>query len=90
MDIIKSKIMKEGEELKKEVRERTVGYILTSLGLVAGLAWNEAIKSFIDYIFPLSANGLLAKIIYAVIVTAIVVSISVYLMRFLKKEGGSS
>lgn len=86
MDIIKSKIQEEGKELKKEVRERTAGYILTSLGLVAGLAWNEAIKSLIEYIFPLSANGLLAKIIYAALVTLIVVLISVYLMRFLKKE----
>ena len=36
------KIKQEGAELKKEVREKTLGYILTAFGLVAGLAWNEA------------------------------------------------
>jgi len=32
------KIKQEGAELKKEVREKTLGYILTAFGLVAGLA----------------------------------------------------
>ena len=83
MDVIKAKIQEEGDYIKKEIRERTAGYIVSALGLVAGLAWNETIKSFIDYIFPLTAEGLLAKLIYAILVTFIVIFISVYLVRII-------
>jgi len=60
-----------------------VGYII---GLVAGLAWNEAIKAAIEFAFPLSQNSLLAKFIYAVLVTAVVVLLSLYLTRLLGKR----
>jgi len=53
---IKNKIKNGTEEIKKEIRQRTLGYILAAFGLVAGLAWNEAIKSFIEYLFPVSKN----------------------------------
>ena len=43
------KVKEEGKALKKEVRERTLGFITGGLGLVAGLAWNDAIKALIDY-----------------------------------------
>mgnify|MGYP001565613436 CR=1 FL=1 len=64
-----------------EIREKTVGYILAAFGLVAGLAWNEAIKALIDQFFPSSGNGILIKFIYAVIVTVVVVTITVYLVK---------
>jgi len=68
--------------LRKEIKEKTVGYILAALGFVAGLAWNEAIKSLIDQFFPDSSNGILIKFIYAVVITVIIVVASVYLLRF--------
>ncbi len=67
-------------------REQSVGYILTALGLVAGLAWNDSIKALIDTIFPLGNNGLIAKFIYAVGVTLIVVIISGWLVRLTKQD----
>jgi len=80
------KIKQEGAELKKEVREKTLGYILTAFGLVAGLAWNEAIKGLIDYFFPAQGCGLWAKFVYAVIITLVVVVMSFYLARVFKKS----
>lgn len=74
----------ETARLRQEVRERTVGYITAALGLVAGLAWNEAVKALIEYLFPLSQNTLLAKFLYAGIITVIVVVLSVYLSRVIK------
>jgi hypothetical protein len=79
--------MAEGEpsvspRLASELRERTVGYVLTALGLVAGFAWNEAVKALIEYIFPSAQNGIAAKFVYAVLITAAVVIITRYLMRF--------
>jgi uncharacterized membrane protein len=75
-----------GAEFEREVREKTLGYIITSFGLVAGLAWNDAIKTFIEAFFPLQKDSMKAKFIYAVVITAVVVFISLYVSRFFKKE----
>ena len=80
------RVKEEGKALQKEVRERTLGFITAGLGLVAGLAWNDAIKALIEYLFPLDKNGLLVKFLYAVVITLVVVFLSVYLVRWLKKE----
>lgn len=78
------KIKDSGSELQREVREKTLGYIITSFGLVAGLAWNDVIKAFIERFFPDPGNGLKAKFIYALIMTVFVVAISLYLSRLFK------
>lgn len=59
--------------LSKQVREKTTGYILAAFGLVAGLAWNDAIKSTIDRFFPLDQGNIVIKFAYALIITIIVV-----------------
>jgi hypothetical protein len=81
MENIKDRIKSKSREMQKEIRQRTVGYILAAFGLVAGLAWNEAIKSFIEYLFPLSKNTFLAKLIYALVITFALVIISIYLTK---------
>lgn len=80
-----AKIKEDAERLRREIQERTVGYITTALGLVAGLAWNEAIKAVIEYVFPMDSSTLLAKIIYALLVTLMVVVLSSYLLRLAQK-----
>jgi len=79
-------IKDKGAELEKEIREKTLGYIITSFGLVAGLAWNDAIKAFIERFFAEPGDGLKAKFLYATIVTIAVVAISLYLARIFKVE----
>lgn len=79
------KVKEEGKALKKEVRERTLGFITGGLGLVAGLAWNDAIKALIEHLFPLGKESVPAKFIYAVLVSVIVVILSVYLVRLLRR-----
>lgn len=73
-------------KLQQEVRERTLGYIIAAFGLVAGLAWNDAIKALIEYLFPLKENTLSAKIIYAFLITLIVVVCTIYLNHLFKKD----
>lgn len=75
------KIKKESEELRKEVRKRTITYITAALGLVVGLAWNEAIKSVIEYLFPFGQNTMAAKITYAAVITIILVFVTTYLLK---------
>jgi hypothetical protein len=54
-------LKKETREVRGEVREKVAGYILTALGLVAGLAWNDAVTALFKEIFPLDQNSLLPK-----------------------------
>jgi hypothetical protein len=82
VEIIKTK----GDKIKNEFRKKIVGYIVAAFGLVAGLAWNEAVKALIDFLFPMSQNGLWAKFIYAVIITLILVIVTIYLTRFITGE----
>lgn len=83
---MKTKIKNEITGVKNEIRNRTIGYILTAMGLVAGLAWNDAIKSTIEYFFPANKSTIWAKLSYAVIVTLVVVFIAVYLNRLINKD----
>lgn len=71
--------------LQKEIRERTLGYMLAAFGLIAGLAWNDAVKALIEYFFPLPQNTLSAKFLYATIISIFVIFISVYLSRLLNR-----
>jgi len=68
-------------ELKMQIRERTAGYLTAALSLVAGLAWNDAIKSLIEILFPLDTSGILIKFVYAITITTIVVIVSTYLLK---------
>lgn len=69
-------------EVKQQIKEQTSGYMTAALGLVAGLAWNDAIKSLIEALFPFSKpSGVFAKFIYACLITAVVVLISRSLLR---------
>lgn len=76
MEEIKSKIKKEAEELRKEFVEKTITLILAGFGLVAALAWNEAIKSLLDLYLGAGRTSIMAKFIYAILVTAMIVLIS--------------
>lgn len=84
-EIIES-VKKKSDGFTKEVKTRTIGYVVGAFGLVAGLAWNEAIKSLINYLFPLDKNSLMAQFIYAIILTIVLVVVSILVMRFAKKE----
>ncbi len=75
------KIKEEQKKLAREIKEKTMGYILAALGFVVGLAWNDAIKSMIEYFFPLDKNSIFAKLIYAFIVTLIIVLVTAYFLK---------
>ncbi len=72
--------------LRRELREKTAGYIVTALGLVAGLAWNDAVSSFIQYFFPLDKGGIRAKFVYAAFITLVIVVLSHALLKVLSPK----
>lgn len=76
------KILKETE---KETRKTIITLILGGLGVVAALAWNDAIQSFFNTLFP-KGSGLIGKFIYAIFITIIVVVFSSQLKKISEKD----
>lgn len=68
--------------LKVEVLTKIIDLATAGFGLVAALAWNDAIKAIFDAFFP-TAGNIAAQLIYAVIVTVIVVFVTLRLGKLL-------
>lgn len=66
------------KNLKLEILEQLSSLITAGFGLVAALAWNDAIKELISVILP-QPSMLWGKIIYALIITALVVMVTINL-----------
>lgn len=77
-------------ELKNGLRNNILTYIGGAFSLVAGLAWNDAIKEFIQYMFPLATDTLTAKFVYAGLITIVVVVLITYLEKIFKNEGNEN
>jgi len=71
----------EKHNLKIEVLEQIAALATSGFGLVAALAWNEAIKAFFNKFFPQPGGNLFALFIYALFITIIIVIITIQLGR---------
>jgi len=80
-----NKIKNEIKKINEEIKEKTLTFILGGFGLVAALAWNEAIKTLFETFFP-KENALIGKFIYAIIVTIIVVLVSLQFRKISEKK----
>ena len=80
-----NKIRNEIKKINEEIKEKTLTFILGGFGLVAALAWNEAIKTLFETFFP-KENALIGKFIYAIIVTIIVVLVSLQFRKISEKK----
>lgn len=71
----------------KELMQQLVVLSTSAFGLVAALAWNEAIQQAVkDYIEPsIPGSGLLSRVIYALLITALAVLITYQLSRLASK-----
>jgi uncharacterized membrane protein len=86
MNNLAQKIKKEKLSLQKEFRQKLTNYLLAAFGLIAGLAWNDAVKSLIEQIFPFQRYTLIAKFLYALFLTLILVIIGFYFNRIFERE----
>ena len=66
--------------MKSKIVAESLTMMTSAFGLVAALAWNEAIKSVIDQFVP-KGKGTLSLFIYASIVTILIVIVSTRLAR---------
>ncbi len=81
-------ISKEVKEFRRHLSSKTLDLLAAGFGLVAALAWNEAIKETVNvYIKPFfgDSSGVITLYIYAVFVTLLTVFI-VYNIGKLKKK----
>jgi uncharacterized protein YacL len=72
------------QKIHIEILERVVTLVTTSLGLVAALAWNDAVKNLFTKIFPRPEGNILAQFLYAMVISLIVIIVMLYLGRVLK------
>lgn len=81
----KKSTVKKQEE--KKLHQELIAQLLTlstsAFGLVAALAWNEAIQGFVkEFIEPrIPGSGLLSKLIYAILITGLAVLITFQLSK---------
>ena len=67
----------EEQALTGEILDKFSQLITTALGLVAALAWNEAIQQLFSQLFGEAGGALAAKFFYAVLVTLMVMLVVV-------------
>ncbi len=72
--------------MQKEVIEKIAALITAAFGLVAALAWNEAIQEIFRLVFG-EQSGVWAMIFYAVVVTIIAVLVTIWIGRVAQKAG---
>ncbi len=72
------------EEFKVQLLETFAALITAAFGLVAALAWNEAIKAAVVSVFN-TGDELLGLVVYAVIVTILAVIMTLLIARALGK-----
>jgi len=65
----------------KEVARQTLTLATAGFGLVAALAWNEAIQAIVNKYFSAGDAGVVGKLIYAVIITVFAVFVTVNLTK---------
>jgi len=79
---------KPAKHLPRTVVTQVITLISTSFGLVAALAWNEAIKEYVTvFIKPYFAkgSGVISLFIYATAITIIAVIITIQSTRVLER-----
>lgn len=77
-------------KLSQEIAIQTLTLVSSALGLVAALAWNEAITEYINiYIKPYLAkgSGVISLFVYAIFITAITVMVALQMARVKKRLG---
>lgn len=66
------------KDLRSEFLKTMTQFVTAAFAFVAALAWNDAIKNFINH-FIKAGSGLVSQVIYALIVTVLAV-LATYLL----------
>jgi len=89
---MKSTKKKPTSRLSQEIAIQTLTLFSSALGLIAALAWNEAITEYITiYIKPYLTkdSGVISLFIYALLITAITVVVAIQMAKLKKRLGAT-
>lgn len=81
--------VKRDKKLHKELIRQMITLSTAGFGLVAALAWNEAVQSFVKaYIDPFlpGGSGVLSRFLYAMLITIFAVLITYELSRLARED----
>lgn len=88
MDMARKVPKKPLKKISGHIAIQTISMIASSIGLVAALAWNEAIKEYVNvYIKPYFAkgSGVVSLFVYALFITTIAVITTIQLNKIASK-----
>ncbi len=71
--------------LALEVIDKMNSLAAAGFGVVAALAWNDTIKGIFKIYFPTPEGNVWAQLLYAIVLTIIIVLVTVYLARSTNK-----
>ena len=81
----KKGITKEFLDTPKKATVEGLTYVIAAFGLVAALAWNEAIKALINQFFNKPENNIISLFVYALIVTLVTVAATTRIRKIKEK-----
>lgn len=77
------------KEFRKALLKQMVALSTAGFGLVAALAWNEAIQAFVEeYLvkYASAGSGILSRFTYAIVITVVAVLVTYYLTKINKED----
>lgn len=84
------KTPKKKARLSEEIAIQTLTLVSSALGLIAALAWNQAITEYVNvYIKPYFAkgSGVISLFIYAIFITIVTVIIAMQMAKIKERLG---
>lgn len=78
--MIGAAIMRRLRGFSAEVTAQLLTLATSALGLVAALAWNDAVQAVFKEYFP-AGSGVVAKFVYAIFISLIIVVLTINLTR---------
>lgn len=82
-----TKQTKKEKRFYEELITQMLSLVTSGFGVVAALAWNEAIQEFVkEYISKIvPGSGIITKFLYAIVITCLIVFITIQLSRISSK-----
>jgi len=80
------KLEEEKRKIEATFKSQLGTILIAAFAFVAGLSWREVINSLMDYLFPLSKDTILAKFLYAIVVTFFLTLTGLYVVRFINRS----
>ena len=87
--MIQDESSKKTQKFRKELLKQMITLATAGFGLVAALAWNEAVQAFVnDYVnkYLSVGSGIVSKFIYAIVITAFAVIVTYQLTKLVGED----